>query len=98
MSIMNFNKFSSINENENMDEILSKWTEDKVLELLDECILDYVDSDWEDEYDSEYEAYVETGRGEAENDVIMQILKSVGLGYDEELYYKIADHFNLNTN
>jgi hypothetical protein len=37
----------------------------------------YLDEDWEDEYDDECEAYQETGRGEAESEVRTEIEKEI---------------------
>jgi hypothetical protein len=52
--------------NENYDE-------DSIISEVDEAKRDFLDDDWEEEFDDEEEAYQETGRGEAESQVRMQI-------------------------
>lgn len=43
--------------------------EDTIMSEIDDAKYDFVDSDWDSEYDSLDEAYAETGRGEAESQV-----------------------------
>ena len=51
--------------------ISSKYKPIAIAGMVDEAILNYIDSDWEEEgYEDEYEWYSEYGRGEAEQDVI----------------------------
>jgi len=101
MSIMSYKQFnensSNINIEEKWEEIKSKWSEEDVISAIDESIPDYLDSDWEDEYDSEYDAYQEQGRGEAEDVVINQIFQSVGITYNQELYDRIVDYYDISV-
>lgn len=45
---------------------------------FDAQILEYLDDDWEDEFDSEYDAYIEQGRGEAEYDILSALISHIG--------------------
>ena len=58
-------------------EIMKKYNCRKLIEMVDDQVLDYVDSDWEDdgEYDSEQDWYIDHGRGEAESDIIENIVR-----------------------
>ena len=53
------------------------YTEDEITSDVDEAKLDFLPEDWEEEYCDEEEAYLETGRGEAESQVRMQIEKDI---------------------
>lgn len=57
-------------------QILEYNSEDSVQGQVDELIPEYLDDDWESEFDSAYEAYQEQGRGEAENAVLHTIINS----------------------
>lgn len=57
--------------------LIKNYNEDDIISNIDEAMLDYLDSDWEDDYSDEYEAYAETGRGEAESAVRMEIEKDI---------------------
>lgn len=68
-----------------LDHIVKNNTEAYVLELIDEQIPEYIDYDWEDEYESEYDCYAETGNGEAESDVINELINSACKEFSVEL-------------
>ena len=53
------------------------YQEDSIISDVDEAKFDFLDEDWEEEFDDEHEAYMETGRGEAEAQVRMQIEKDI---------------------
>jgi hypothetical protein len=53
------------------------FTEEKVAEMLDEEIVNWVDPDWEEDYESEYDWYVDHNNKEAEDEVINQIIIEV---------------------
>ncbi len=82
--------------------IINSNTESDVYDKVNECIPNFLDDDWEDEFDDEFDAYSEQGRGEAESQVIHELIKSIDevLTSDEEceLFDKIKEHYNLNTN
>lgn len=86
-----------------MDIITKKYDEETVLSNLDEEILEWVDDDWRDEYESEYEWYIDHNNGEAQESVINQIINwykresNVHLNDDEysKLFNSIKDKYNL---
>jgi hypothetical protein len=53
------------------------YQEDSIVSDVDEAKFDFLDEDWEEEFEDEHEAYLETGRGEAEAQVRMQIEKDI---------------------
>lgn len=77
---------------EAFDALLDDYYNDHEVSLLiDDAIEDYVDDDQAEDYESNYEWYVDYGRGEAEFDVIKLIRdKMVSLGFRE-------DEFSENT-
>ena len=50
-----------------------------VCQRVDEQINEYVDEDEIEEYGSGYDAYMEVGRGEAEADVLNELLTEMGV-------------------
>ena len=86
-----------------MQKIRDRFNEDEVKSMFDEELAsgNWLDDDWEEEHENEYDAYMEQGRGEIEDSIIDQIIKSVDngtLNNDEiiELSKKIAAEYNLN--
>lgn len=55
--------------------------EDIIMAEIDEIKPDFLDSDWEEDFDDEYDAYEEMGRGEAESQVLKEHAMDV-LGID----------------
>lgn len=93
-------KHSMLKENlENFDlqfamaKIGEHFDEDKVIEMFDEEVLEWVDSDWEDEYESEYDWYVDHNNGEAQDSVINQIINWYKKEYNKTL--NIDEHSEL---
>ena len=86
--------------------IIKHHPEVEVFELIDDAMHDYIDSDWEDEFDNINEAYEETGRGEAEShvlgDLIRKAVKSCKTEISDdqycELFDRLAEQWCLNTN
>jgi broad-specificity NMP kinase len=86
-----------------MSKIKEKYSEEKVAEMFDEEILEWVDSDWEQEYESEYDWYVEHNNGEAQDVIIEQIIdwykkeynKSLSDNDYSQLFDKIKSHYSL---
>ena len=70
-----------------MAKIKDHFDEDKVIGMFDDEVLEWVDSDWEDEYESEYDWYVDHNNGEAQDSVITQIIN----------WYKKEFNKTLNT-
>lgn len=86
--------------------LIKNYDEYDILSNIDDAMLDFIDSDWADEYSDEYEAYAETGRGEAESQVRMEIekdiLKILNLSYEdyceivgEDVWTTIIDVFSV---
>lgn len=55
----------------------TKYPEETVVILLDEEILNWVDSDWEEEYESEYDWYIDHNNGEAEEVTLSLLCREV---------------------
>ncbi len=81
---------------ESVEEYLrTNYTEDGLTHNVEEAKYNYIDDGWEEEYEDEYEAYQETGRGEAESEVSTgiqdEILKELNLTHDE-YHAKVGEH------
>lgn len=78
-----------------MSKIREKFPEDTIIDLYDNEILEWVDEDWSDEYDSEYDWYVDHGRGEAQdviiNDIITWAKNECGLRLDTDQHCELFD-------
>ena len=57
--------------------LVDTYNEDGIIEDIDDCMSDYLDSDWEDEFEDKYSAYIETGNGEAESHVCTEIYNEI---------------------
>jgi broad-specificity NMP kinase len=70
------------------DYLEKNYSDEKIAELLDDEIINWVDPDWEDEYDSEYDWYVDHNNKEAEDSVIEGIISSIkndlNIEFDEQ--------------
>lgn len=79
--------------NKIFEAISKKYSEDGVRERIDEAMYDYVDSDTvEEEYDGDvYECYMETGRGEAESQVLTAILAPYKEQVSSDIYCEVWD-------
>jgi len=85
-----------------MDKIKDHFDEDKVIEMFDEEILEWVDSDWQDDYESEYDWYVDHNNGEAQDSVINQIInwykkefnKTLSIDEHSELFDAIKSEYD----
>jgi len=77
-----------------LKDIEGNFPEDVVAERFDEEIFsgNWIDSYWKDDYESEYEWYVEHGRGEAESAVIGGLIDwwKEKYGFEKEL-----DKYNI---
>lgn len=109
--LKNFKMFESEDSSEsgfNLESVMSKIKEEydemKVAEMIDEEVLSggWVESDWEEEYESEHGWYGDFGTGEAEDVVINDIIswyesKYGALNTDDKvsLMYGIKDEFNI---
>jgi len=84
--------------------ITDNYDEERVIGMLDEQMHEYVDKEQmeAEEYDSEYDYYVDYGRGEAEADVTRDIVGSLAaagslafdpMAEDTDMYAFIRDKF-----
>jgi hypothetical protein len=85
-----------------MAKIKEHFDEDKVIGMFDDEVLEWVDSDWEDEYESEYDWYVDHNNGEAQDSVITQIInwykkefnKTLSIDEHSELFDAIKSEYD----
>ena len=84
----------SITAEQILTAVKAVYNEDKVAEMVDEAITDFVDHDTvvDDFEGDEFECYQETGRGQAEEQVIDYILIPYKDSADDIV---IADAYNL---
>lgn len=86
-----------------MSKIKENYPEEKVAQMFDSELLEWVDEDWRDNYDSEYDWYVEHNNGEAQDVIIEQIIdwykkkynKSLSDNDYSQLFDKIKSHYSL---
>ena len=82
-------------------ELLDENQKDSIQEAVSEMIPEFLDDDWADDFDNEYDAYQELGRGEAEgqilNDLIRDKEKVYTIPLDEfcEIYDNLKDEWCL---
>ena len=87
-----------------MTKVKEEFLEDRVIEMFDNEVLEWVDEDWEDNYDSEYDWYTDHNNGEAQDAVINVILKWYFKNYNDgkslpmdeycEFFDAIKEEFN----
>ena len=84
-------------------EILKKNKPEELLSRLDDQILEYVDDNWEEdgEYESEYDWYIDYGKGEAEDDVITDVIREYEckhkLEFDVDTFVAIGEYIAGKT-
>ena len=82
-----------------IQKIKSNFSERDLASKLDDEILNWIDSDWQEDgdYNSEYDWYLDYGRGEAENEIVKEMIEwwkdkyNNGKEPDTEEYCKIYD-------
>lgn len=102
------NKFneniSEFDVNFAMSKISENYTDESVIEMYDEELLNWVDSSWEEDgYDCEYDWYIDHNNGEAQDIVYDQIIDWYKKEFDEnlsidnqlELLDKIKEKYSL---
>ncbi len=57
-----------------ISKIMDHFDDDKVISRFDEEVLEWVDDDWADEYDSKYDWYLDHNNGEAQDVVINELI------------------------
>ena len=84
--------------------IKEEYSDSEVAERYDDEIINWVDSDWEDDgYDSEYDWYIDHNNGEAQDVVIGEMINWYKRTYDKdisgddysELFYEIKSEYGL---
>ena len=60
-----------------LDKVKEKYTDLEICELFDDEMLEWVDSDWEEEYDSEYDWYIDHNNKEAEDVIFKRIIEEI---------------------
>lgn len=78
-----------VTKEEVVEYINGNYNEDDVHSSVSEAITDYLDEDWEDEFEDEQSAYDEQGRGEAEDQVKREMYEDIFTHfYSEDGYNK----------
>lgn len=86
-----------------MSKIKEEYSEEKVAEMFDEELLEWTDPDWEEDYESEYDWYIDHNNGEAQDVVIEHVINWYRKEYDKklssddyvQLFDEIKSHYNL---
>ena len=86
-----------------MSKIKEEYSDMDVAKMFDEELLEWVDPDWEDDYESEYDWYMDHNNGEAQDVVIEHIINWYRKEYDKklssddyvQLFDEIKSHYNL---
>jgi hypothetical protein len=86
-----------------MSKIKGQYSQEKVDEMFDEELLEWVDDSWEEDYESEYDWYVDHNNGEAQDVVIESIIswykkefsKEISKDDYSELFDEIKSNYNL---
>lgn len=86
-----------------MSKIKEEYSDMDVAKMFDEELLEWVDPHWEDEYESEYDWYMDHNNGEAQDVVIEHIINWYRKEFNKEvkdedfseLFNEIKSHYNL---
>jgi hypothetical protein len=105
----NENQKPSISFEDAKSWIKDNYSEDRVIDIFDEEIMNWVDREQMEEegIESEYDWYIDYGRGEAEQEVIDSILNDLQKNYelefdlfsdDTDLFQFLKDEYNCLFN
>lgn len=90
-----------MNTSELFNKITLKFPKEEVCAWVDDCKEEYLPDDWEEEFSSMEEAYVELGRNSAETDVLDKIISETApdLSIDEHasLFDDLAKYYELQV-
>ncbi len=83
--------------------IKEQFSDEEVISNYDEEILNWVEEDWADDYDSEYDWYIDHNNGEAQDVVVSDIInwykkefnKELSLDEYSDLYDAIKSEYGL---
>ena len=85
-----------------MSKIKEKYSDSDVADMFDNEILEWVDPDWEEDYESEYDWYMDHNNDEAQDVVIESIINWYKKEYDKKLssddYSLLFDEIKSNYN
>ena len=73
--------------------IKEEYSDDEVASRYDLEIMEWVDPDWEEDYDSEYDWYIDHNNGEAQDVVIGEMIDWYKRTYDKDI--SDDDHSDL---
>lgn len=66
---------------------------------VQEAKSEFLNNNWEEEFNNINDAYDETGRNEAENQVLDSLIKNASKNISDEdyfkVYYKLAEYYDL---
>jgi hypothetical protein len=65
--------------------VKEEYSDDEVAAIYDNEIMEWVDPDWEDDYDSEYDWYIDHNNGEAQDVVIGEMINWYKRTYDKDM-------------
>lgn len=71
--------------------ITEKYPEDTILLMITEQMHEYIDEDETEEYGGLYDAYSELGRGEAESDIIREVIGEIDPDLAVDQYCEVSD-------
>lgn len=75
--------------------IREHFSEDVVIDKFDNEVMEWVDSDWADDYDSEYDWYIDHNNGEAQDVVINELINWFTSEYKKTL--NMDQHSDLHN-
>ena len=81
--------------------ITMTYTSQEIYDKIDEAKYSYVNDNWEEEFEDIFDAYNETGRNEAEDEIINEIINNhlsmIGINDNQRLllYNKLSDYYNI---
>ena len=100
----NENAESSFDIDLAMTRIKEEFSADEVAEKYDNEMLEWIDEDWEEDYDSEYDWYIDHNNGEAQDVVVSEIInwyksefnKELSIEEYSDLHDAIKEEYDLN--
>lgn len=85
-----------------ISKIKENFSEDEIIEMYDNEVMEWVDPNWEDDYESEYDWYMDHNNGEAQDVIINSMInwfkkeynKSLDSNEYVELFDKIKEEYD----
>lgn len=65
--------------------IKEEYSEDEVASRFDDEMMNWIEEDWEEDYESEYDWYIDHNNGEAQDVVIGAMIDWYKVNFDKEL-------------